>query len=210
MLTSSDLISKRRERVIASYIEADNINYETYHTSGGTKGTSEYIYSNQKEDAHKIIEIFYTTDCRAISVQKKTKVGADGLMIEILKLATTHIDDDFIVNPDNVRIITGMSNVMWEKDMIDKAPFCFKDKIFHHGKLSKSDLKNLKNSLIIIDEVDAGDKEFQNLQKTLEAAGLLDVTHMKKNNNRFIFISATMIKQEYELYRWDHCTNIIK
>jgi len=202
MLTSSELISKRRERVIASYIEANNINYENYHTSGGTKGTSEYIYSNQKEDAHKIIEIFYTTDCRAISIQKKTKVGADGLMIEIAKLATTHIDDDFIVNPDNVRILTGMSNVMWEKDMIDKTPYCFKYKIFHHGKLPKSDLKNLKNALIIIDEVDVGDKEFQSLQRTLEGAGLLDVIHMKENNNRFVFISATLTKQIYELYRW--------
>jgi hypothetical protein len=63
-------------------------------------------------------------------------VGADGLMIENAKLLTTHIDDKFVVNPSNVMIITGMSNAGWEKDMIDKAPNCFKYKIFHHGKLS--------------------------------------------------------------------------
>jgi hypothetical protein len=56
-------------------------------------------------------------------------------MIEILKLLTTHPDDDFITNIEGARIITGMSNVGWEKEMIEKAPDCFMDKIFHHGKL---------------------------------------------------------------------------
>ena len=152
------------------------------------------------EDANNIVDIFYKTDCRVVSIQKKTKVGADGLMIEIVKLITTHIDDKFIVNPANVRILTGMSNVTWEKDMIDKAPYCFKDKIFHHGKLlSRADLTNMKNSLSIIDEVDVGDKEYQILHTMLEAAGVLDVKHMEEHNNRFVFISATMIKQHYEL-----------
>ena len=149
------------------------------------------------EDAINIVDKFYMNNRCVISIQKKTKVGADGLMIEIAKLLTTHNDDKFVVNPANVRIITGMSNAGWEKDMIDKAPNCFKDKIFHHGKLSRSDLTNLRNGLIIIDEIDTGDKEYQ----TLKEAGVLDVEHMKTHNNKFVFISATMIKELYHLYR---------
>jgi hypothetical protein len=137
-----------------------------------------------------------------VSIQKKTKVGADGLMIEIAKLLSTHSDDNFVVNPTNVRIITGMSNAGWEKDMIDKAPNCFKEKIFHHGKLSKSDLEFIRNGLIIIDEIDTGDKERQVLHRTLKEANILDVDNMEQYNIRFVFISATMIKELYDLYKW--------
>ena len=125
------------------------------------------------EDGENIVEKFYNSDVRVISIQKLTKVGADGLMIEIAKGLTTHIDDDFAVNPANVRFITGMSNAGWEKEMKDKVPNCFKDKIFHHGKLSKSELANLKDSLIIIDEIDTANGEGQVLHRILKEAGLL-------------------------------------
>ena len=169
---------------------------------GDDKATAEYIFPNQREDANNIVDLFYKNKRRVISIQKKTKVGADGLMIELAKLLTTHIDDNFVINPANVRIITGMSNAGWEKDMIDKAPNCFKDKIFHHGKLSRADLMNISNGLFIIDEIDTGDKEYQRLHTTLKEAGVLDVKHMEEHNNLFVFISATMIKELYNLYPW--------
>ena len=131
-------------------------------------------------------------------------------MIEIAKLLTTHIDDTFVVNPANVRILTGMSNAGWEKDMIDKAPTYFKDKIFHHGKLSRAALLNIRNGLFIIDEIDTGDKEYQVLHTTLKEAGILDVKHMEEHNNRFVFISATMIKELYDLYRWGELHELYK
>ena len=200
-IMQNELISNRRERVLVSYREAELINYELCE-SGDDKGTSEYIFPNQKEDANNIVDKFYKNKRRVVSIQKKTKVGADGLMIEVAKLLTTHNDDNFVVNPANVRIITGMSNAGWEKDMIDKAPNCFKSNIFHHGKLSRAELTNMRNGLIIIDEIDTGDKEYQVLHNTLLEAGVLNVKHMEEHNNRFVFISATMIKELYDLYRW--------
>jgi hypothetical protein len=169
---------------------------------GNIKATAEYIFPNQMEDAAQIVHLFYAKKRRVIVVQKKTKVGADGLMIEVAKLLSTHPDDDFVRNFTNVRFITGMSNAKWEKDMIEKAPTCFKDKIFHHGQLKKSDLGNIKNGLILIDEIDTGDKECSQLHKTLREAGILDVKHMEENNNIFLLISATMIKELYDMYRW--------
>ena len=201
MSSTTDKISDNREEVLADYNAAVKRNKRRFNECCDT-ATAEYIFPNQKEDANNIVDKFYKNKRRVISIQKKTKVGADGLMIEIAKLLTTHNDDKFIVNPANVRILTGMSNVTWEKDMIDKAPNCFKDKIFHHGKLSKSELKNIYNGLFIIDEVDTGDKEYQVLHTTLTNAGVLDVKHMEEHNNRFVFISATMIKEQYDLFRW--------
>lgn len=205
----SDLLEKRREYVLTSYVSAEKENNLRF-SEGDDKATSEYIYANQKEDANNIVNLFIKHNYRVVSIQKKTKVGADGLMIEIAKLFATHINDEFVINPDNVRIITGMSNAGWEKDMKDKAPTCFKDKIFHHGKLSKSDLANLRNCLIIIDEIDTGDKAFQVLHRILKEAGILDVEYMIANNIRFVFISATMIKELYDLYRWGDLHHLYK
>jgi hypothetical protein len=196
-----DIISARRESVIQAYNSAQAENHLRF-LEGDDKATAEYIFPNQREDANNIVDLFYKNKRRVISIQKKTKVGADGLMIELAKLLTTHIDDNFVINPANVRIITGMSNAGWEKDMIDKAPNCFKDKIFHHGKLSRADLMNISNGLFIIDEIDTGDKEYQRLHTTLKEAGVLDVKHMEEHNNLFVFISATMIKELYNLYPW--------
>jgi hypothetical protein len=212
MSSSNDLItltSARRESVLQAYksAEADN---RVRFLEGDDKATEEYIFQNQKEDANNIVGMLYNNDKRVISIQKKTKVGADGLMIEICKLMTTHNDDKFVVDPAKVRIMTGMSNLDWEQDMIDKAPTCFKNKIFHHGKLSKSDLMSLENALIIIDEIDTGDKEFQVLHRTLKDAGVLDVKHMEEKNNRFVFISATMIKELYDLYCWGELHELYK
>ncbi len=204
-----ELITARREEVLQSYDSANATNRRSF-LEGDDKATAEYIFPNQKEDAARIVDIFYKKGRRVVSIQKKTKVGADGLMIEIATRLSTHNDDYFVTNPANVRIITGMSNAGWEKDMIDKAPTCFKDKIFHHGKLSRTDLANIKNALIIIDEVDTGDKEFQVLHTTLKEAGILDVKHMINNNNRFVFISATMIKELYDLYRWGELHELYK
>lgn len=204
MITTNSpaIISARREDVLQAYNSAKAANYRMFLEGDDDKATNEYIYPNQMEDAMIIVDKFYKNKRKVISIQKKTKVGADGLMIEIAKLLTTHMDDSFVVNPTNVRIITGMSNAGWEKDMIHKAPNCFKDKIFHHGKLPRSDLMTISNGLIIIDEIDSGDKEFQQLHKFLKEAGVLDVKHMEAHNNKFVFISATMIKELYDLYRW--------
>ena len=207
--SSSALISARREMVLQAYNSAMAENHFRF-LNGDDKATKEYIFPNQMEDAMGIVDKFYKIKCRVISIQKKTKVGADGLMIEIAKLLTTHIDDEFVLDPDNIRIITGMSNAGWEKDMIDKAPNCFKKNIFHHGKLQRADIMNLKNGIIIIDEIDTGDKEYQVLHNTLKDAGVLDVEHMNTLNNRFVFISATMIKELYDLYRWGDLHHLCK
>lgn len=201
MSTISDIIASNRERVLHAYQSAICINRNLF-LKGDVRATSEYIYENQIIDGNEIVREMYENSRRVISIVKKTKVGMDGLMIEIAKLMTTHPDDSFVMDPDNVRFLTGMSNAGWEKDMKDKTPECFKDKIFHHGQLKKADLKDLKNALIFIDELDVADKEFQVLHATLTSAGVLDVKHLEENNIRFVFASATMVKELYDLSRW--------
>jgi hypothetical protein len=197
------IINANRVIVTNDYETAELNNMER-HMMGDVKCGAEYIYDNQKTDAMNILNIFYNTEIKVVSVLKRTKLGMDGLMIEISKQFATHANNDFALHRDNIFIITGMSNVLWEKDMKDKMPHCFKNNVYHHGKLErlKKKLLNIKNAVIIVDEIDTGDKKYQKLDSILKGCGVLDLQYMKDNNIRFVFVSATSINQIRELENW--------
>lgn len=197
------LLDLSREIVLNDYRSATIKNKELF-IAGDVKAGSEYIYENQKQDALIISDKFYQTSVRAISIVKRTKVGMDGLMIEVAKIMTTHPDNNFVLHRNNVFIITAMSNASWENDMKDKIPSCFKDNVYHHGKLQKlkNKLTNIKNAIIINDEIDNGDKEDQKLHLVLKESGVLNMKYMEENNIRFVFVSATMINELRDLYKW--------
>ena len=197
------ILDLNREIVLNDYQSATKKNKELFIT-GDVKASSEYIFPNQKEDATIICNKFYETPIRVISIVKRTKVGMDGLMIEIAKNMTTHPDNNFVLHRNNIFFITAMSNISWEDDMKDKIPSCFKDNVYHHGKLQrlKTKLRNIKNAIIINDEIDSGDKEDQKLHQILKESGILDMKYMEENNIRFVFVSATMINELRDLYKW--------
>ena len=197
------IIAENRKEVEHAYQQAIATNKKLY-LKGDDKGTEEYIFPNQHEDANNIVNIFYSKpNIRVVSITKRTKVGMDGLMIQIAKLFSTHIEDNFVILSENIRFITGMSNRSWQDDFEKKVPNCFKENIYHHDQLHNAKLNNLKNSLIIIDEIDTGDKVDQQLHKKLYEADILNIDSLVKNNNKLILVSATMIKELYDLYHWD-------
>ena len=197
------LLQLNREIVLNDYVSAERNNQEMFSLGNVHTGSS-YIYENQKEDAFRIVDYFRNDNIRVVSILKRTKVGMDGLMIEISKLIATHSDDEFVLNRKHIFIITGMSNASWEQDMKDKTPACFRENIFHHGQLHrlKDKLLHIHNALIIIDEIDCGDKEEQKLHQLLRESGLLDLRYMETNNIRFVFVSATIVNELRDLYRW--------
>jgi hypothetical protein len=202
-MESKSIIEMNREIVMSDYNSAVLRNREMY-LMGNVKATDEYIYPNQKMDAAIITDKFYQTRTRVISIVKRTKVGMDGLIIEISKNMATHPDDNFALHRSNILDITAMSNLSWEEDMKNKIPTCFKDNVYHHGKLKqlRSVLNSLKNALIIIDEIDCGDKEDQKLHTILKESGILDIKYMNEKNIRIIFVSATMRNELLDLYKW--------
>lgn len=175
--------------------------------------TSSYTFPNQQDDAHHLVDRFYQDathnggKLRFISLIKRTKVGMDGLMIELATQITTHSCESFCLDYNNVLFLTGMSNVAWERQLKGNMPDCFKDNIFHHGKLHSlklnEKLDSLENGLIIIDEIDTGDIIDQQLHKTLNRHGLLNLDNLYVRNIRFVCVSATIKKQLSELERWE-------
>jgi hypothetical protein len=207
LLTMSEsakrIVQDNRNNVLSSYQSAKYTNDELFER-GNVFAGREYIFENQKRDAENICNIFYKTSKRVVSIIKRTKVGMDGLMIELATKMTTHPHDGFALHRDNIFFITGMSNLAWEKDMKEKVPNCFKENVYHHGKLKRlaPKIKNIVNALIIIDEIDSGDKEDQKLHKTMHESGILDIEYMVTHNIRLVFVSATMKKELVELTKW--------
>ena len=54
--------------------------------------------------------MLYSQKAVFISVIKHPKLGCNGLMFELTRLICTHNDDDTYIPPENVYILTGMSN----------------------------------------------------------------------------------------------------
>ena len=97
------ILDLNREIVLHDYQSATNKNKELFIT-GDIKASSEYIFPNQKEDATIICNTFYEKHIRVISIVKRTKVGMDGLMIEIAKNMTTHPDNNFALHRNNIKV----------------------------------------------------------------------------------------------------------
>lgn len=205
--THACLVSTNREIVQSDFASAVARNRRDF-LCGKPKATSEYIYDNQRQDASAICDIMYRErKVRAISIVKKTKVGMDGLMIEIARQMTTHPDDDFVIPYDHVFFVTAMSNLEWETEMKAKMPTCFSGNVYHHGKLKRKQelltkLRHVRNALIINDEIDTGDGEHQVLHQLYDSCHLLDLARMEEHNLRFIFVSATMVRELRELRHW--------
>jgi hypothetical protein len=172
------------------------------YAQGKSWATEQYIFPLQRFDAERVVKEFKDNDCRIISLPKLVKVGLNGVLISIATLMASHEDEDFRVNPDSVRIMTGMSNKTWEEDLKKTCPRWLKDKIFHHGQLKHSNLKDLRDGLILIDEIDSANQEDQVFHRVLYEAGLLDIKILKEKNIRIVVGSATMLKELYQMYRW--------
>lgn len=203
------IILEQNRNVVNHYYKAAESKYRFECLQKDPQSSEQYIYPNQREDALFITDIFYKNytkenNIRVVSIIKRTKVGMDGLMIEIATKMSTHPDDDFCLLHTNIQFITGMSNLSWETEMKNKMPECYKDNIYHHGKLPqlKKNIKNVKNTLFIVDEIDTGDKEDQRLHNILKDSGVLDTKYMDENNILFVFVSATMKNELNELYKW--------
>ena len=195
------MIAANREAVCDSFQSRKSENRRRF-LRGDSSAGPEYIYPNQTHDASVVTNMFYEDERRVISIRKKTKVGANGFMIATAFQMTTHPDDDFVINPENVRFITGMSNKKWEDELKNDLPGIFIDKAFHHGQLVYMNILNFRNGLLFIDEIDTGSDEGMVMQKHLKESGILDIDFLKKNNIRLVIISATITRELYQACRW--------
>jgi hypothetical protein len=195
-----DLNARIREMVHASWISLE--------TKLRVKNPeAKLAYDNQKEAAQTIFECF-RNDKIAVTLLALPQVGKTGVMAYLSYLMTTTIDDDLIIRPENVYIISGMNEVEWREQTKNSFPDAFVN-VYTRSQFNKiTTLNSLENALIIIDECHIAAEEQQQLSRTLEGSGLNTPEYLKAKNVRILQVSATPAHTLFHAERvWgdDHC-----
>ncbi len=155
--------NNKRDEVKSQYNEKKN-QFEIENPN------KKYIYQNQIDAAEKIVNEFFQNNKKAVTLIALPQVGKTGTFIYTAYLAATDKDDKKVIDQNNIFIITGMSDKEWQKQTEKDMPNCFKNNIYHNGKLTRFKKvfhKCKGKKLIIIDESHIGIKQEQRVDKTL-------------------------------------------
>lgn len=152
------------------------------------------IYDNQQTTADNVRKAFEENeDLLYVLVAAFTQSGKTGAMIALIKYYIVNT----LVPPENVIIITGLSDVLWKEQTKDRCPEIIHSNVFHLNNLNgtfKNMVRGKKDVLILIDELhiacEAGDKP-QTLAKVFEEVGLSNPDYCYENNIKFVEFSAT-------------------
>lgn len=161
------------------------------------------IFQNQKHIADKIVETFRNRKIINIMVVAKTQSGKTGSICATIQSYLN--DPNNIIPIANIYIITGLSSVDWKDQTIGRLPDCIRDRICHRPSLERlfiDEIKNKKNVLVIIDEVQIAATKDQTLYKAFKGAGFLNKSTLYQNDVKIIEFSATPDGTLYDLQNW--------
>lgn len=205
----------KRQVVAYTHEEVDIINLEKTMILSAIqikkrRGVS-MIYDNQKECALKIVSALHNKKIIAAMVIALTQSGKTGTMISLIE---SYINDhDILIPIDNIYIITGLSSCEWVEQTKHRMPETIQKRVFHRDRLSKEfidDIKNKKNVLVIIDEIQAAAKEKQTLHNTFDEAGFYDKQILFENDIKIVEFSATPDGNVYDIMKWGENASMIK
>lgn len=170
------------------------------------KQGKELYYDNQAATAGEVVDAIRQVGIVFQMVVAPCQAGKTGCMLAIIeKLLQT----DSPVNPDNIFVITGLSDTEWVAQTKKRLPF-IGDNVIHRGQFRNSYalLKNIKNALIIIDECQIACKEDMSVDKLLghENTGLKDLAYLKDNNVNIVEFSATPNSTLNDIELWNTCS----
>ncbi len=167
--------------------------FETLSDREKRKGKS-MVYSNQQRTADNVRKAFEENeDLLYVLVAAFTQSGKTGAMIALIKYYVVN----GLVPPENVIIVTGLSDVLWKAQTKDRCPETIHSNVFHLNNLNgtfKDVVRGKKDVLILIDELhiacEAGDRP-QTLAKVFDDVGLSNPDYCYENNIKFVEFSAT-------------------
>lgn len=166
------------------------------------KGDS-IIYDNQEECSLAIVSNLHNKKIINIMVVGLTQSGKTGTMSGLIK---NYLNDTTNLIPiDNIYIITGLSSRDWVEQTTNRMPEKIQKRVFHRDDLTNkfvNDIKNKKNVLIIIDEIQIAAKENQTLYKSFKDAEFYNKQNLLKNDIKIIEFTATPDGTIYDLMNW--------
>jgi hypothetical protein len=151
------------------------------------------IFENQSATAREICQAFANDITSLVLTIAPTQAGKTGTMLSVLKEYYT-TDDYAAPHPDNVWLISGLSDCEWKRQTRDRMPATIHEKVIHRPDLKKDFLEKasiMTDALIIIDEAQVANKVGQTIYTIFNKAGLLDLSQLAERNIRILMFTAT-------------------
>ena len=161
------------------------------------------IFENQEIIASTVVSIFKNRKIINIMVLSKTQSGKTGSMCATIKKYLE--DSDNLIPIENIYIITGLSSCEWKEQTKERMPESIQSRVFHRSELPKTfvdEIKDKKNILIIMDEIQVAAKKDQTIFKTFKNAGLLNKSKLYENDIKILEYTATPDGTIYDLMEW--------
>lgn len=173
------------------------------------KGKS-LIFENQEIIASNVVCCFKNRKIINIMVVSKTQSGKTGSMCATIK---QYLEDTSNLIPiEHIYIITGLSSCEWKEQTKERMPESIQNRVFHRCELPNTfvdEIKNKKNVLIIMDEIQVAAKKGQTIYKTFNRAGLLSKSRLYENDIKILEYTATPDGTIYDLMKWNDSSSKI-
>lgn len=170
------------------------------------------IFDNQLMTALKICRAFQKPQVSLVMTVAPTQSGKTGTMLGLMK-ALYSFPDYSPPNPDNIWLITGLSDCSWKSQTTARMPEFLQSHVLHRqdlvGKFQET-IKTMRDALIIIDEAQIACKVGQTLHKVFAAGGLLNLKQIAERNIRIVMFTATPSGLRQEIGAWgEHCEMVM-
>jgi len=148
------------------------------------------IHPNQDDCGKMIKGVFENRTHVNCLVYGMTQTGKTGCMTALIQYYIL----SFNIPTDNIYVITGLSDKEWKKDTKNRMPDGINARVYHRSNLSKTfvrDIREKKNILVIMDEIQIACEENQTIHKTFEKCGFYDLNFLLENDIKLVQFSAT-------------------
>ena len=159
------------------------------------------IFPHQQKAARYIVDKLNGDSLINMMAIAPTQSGKTGILVETSRLFIKETN----ISYKNIYIITGHSSVEWKKQTKERLPDQLKKRVFHRSDLNNiflNDIKDKKNVLIILDEIQIASAKDQTIHKVFDELGFMNLKTLLENNVKMLEITATPNGSIYELMKW--------
>jgi len=166
------------------------------------------IWPNQNKCGEAICNVFTNLAIVSCLVYGMTQTGKTGCMTALI----LHYALENLIPIDNIYIITGLSDKAWKNDTKNRMPDILSKRVFHRGNLKQfeKDIKNKKNVLIIMDEIQIACEEDQSIFKIFNKCGFYDLNFLLENDIKIVQFSATPDGHINDIADWEIHSDSVK
>lgn len=187
----SDLLDMQREQISLDYRREQRILQE--------KGKL-LVYPNQAIAAQEI-HTHFLEGKRCVVLVAQPGMGKTGAQLETVRLQCMRPVNAPMLS--DVMVCTGMSDTDWERTMRKGLLPCFRDRVFHRGRLPDvEDLSRMTHGLVVSDECHIACAATNVLGKTIKEAGLLNIDNLDARDMRMLDVSATPEAVSEQIRLW--------